>query len=71
MAARKRAGQKPTSSKKPKKGASFRAVADGLYELHLGARVVLDLLVTLDGELMTFVRVDGEILAELPIAGQA
>jgi hypothetical protein len=37
----------------------------------VGARVVLDLLVTLDGELMTFVRVDGELLGELPVLGQA
>jgi len=32
---------------------------------------MIDLLVTLDGELLTFVRVDGELLGELPIMGQA
>jgi hypothetical protein len=32
---------------------------------------VLELLVTLDGELMTFVRVDGALLGELPVLGQA
>jgi hypothetical protein len=53
------------------RAASFRAISGGLCELHLGGRVVLDLLVTLDGELMTFVRVDGELLAELPVAGEA
>jgi hypothetical protein len=51
---------------------AFRAIiAEGLYELRVDARVVLDLLVTPDGELCTFVRVDGALLAELPIAGKA
>ncbi|APR80955.1 Hypothetical protein A7982_06302 [Minicystis rosea] len=42
-----------------------------MYELHIGDRVIIDVLVTLDGELLTFVRVDGALLAELPVQGQA
>ncbi len=72
MTARKRALRKGAGAGKPKsRPRAFRAVADGLYELRVGARVVLDLLVTLDGELMTFVRVDGERRGELPVLGQA
>lgn len=49
----------------------FRVLCEGLYELRVSPRVVLDLLVTMDGELLTFLRVDGDLVTELPIAGQA
>jgi hypothetical protein len=71
MAARKRAPHKTASAKKSGQTSRFRALANGLYELRLGARVVLDVLVTLDGELMTFIRVDGALLGELPVLGEA
>ncbi|HVY46514.1 MAG TPA: hypothetical protein VHB21_11575 [Minicystis sp.] len=45
--------------------------ASGLYEVDVGDRITLDLLVTVDGDLLTFLRIDGEILAELKVAGQA
>jgi len=71
MAARKRAAHKMVSAKKNGQPSRFRALADGLYELRVGARVALDLLVTLDGDLMTFVRVDGALLGELKVLGEA
>ena len=50
----------------------FQATADfGVVKLRVDARVVLDLLVTTEGEVMTFLRVDGALLGELPVAGQA
>ena len=51
MAAHKRAPRKGAGAGRSRsRPRAFRAVADGLYELRVGARVVLDLLVTLDGE---------------------
>jgi hypothetical protein len=70
MAAHKRAARKAAAGKKPQRQ-SFHAVAEGLYELRVGARVVLDLLVTTEGEVMTFLRIDGALLGEIPVAGQA
>ena len=58
----------------PRKRASKRArIPDprGLYVLRLGDRVVLDVIVPGDGELLAFLRVDGELLAEVPVLGQA
>ncbi len=66
----RRKGQREPA-RKSASASSFCAIADGLYELRIGPRVVLDLLVTLDGELLTFVRVDGALLGELPVLGQA
>jgi hypothetical protein len=71
MAARKRALQKTASGKKKGRDPHFRAIANRLYELRLGARVALDVLVTLDGDMMTFIRIDGALLGELPILGEA
>lgn len=72
MTARRRASAKPHVTPRPGgRRSAFRAIASGLYELRIGARVVLDLLITLDGELMTFVRVDGTLIGELPVAGEA
>jgi hypothetical protein len=74
MGARKRTRQQSASGTKAKKGgrnASFCALADGLYELRVGKRVIIDVLVTLDGELLTFVRIDGALITEIPVQGQA
>lgn len=72
MATRKRARSRASGARERRGRPAFRAIiAEGLYELRIGTRVVLDVLVTADGELCTFVRVDGALLAELPIAGQA
>jgi hypothetical protein len=71
MAARKRALEKTAHGKKRERGKHFRALANGLYELRLGARVALDVLVTLDGDLVTFIRIDGALLGELPVLGEA
>jgi hypothetical protein len=71
MAARKRTPHRTANARKRERASPFRALSNGLYELRLGARVVLDLLVTLDGDLMTFIRVDGALLGELPVLGEA
>ena len=73
MAAHKRTARKPAVPKKigGHPGVTFHAIAEGLYELRVDARIVLDLLITTEGELMTFLRVDGALLGELPIAGEA
>ncbi len=46
-------------------------VAEGLHEVALGSRFGLDLLVTVDDELLVFLRVDGEIIVELLTLGSA
>jgi hypothetical protein len=46
-------------------------LAEGLHEVTLDARVALDLLVTVDDELLVFLRVDGEIIVELVTLGSA
>lgn len=71
MAARKRAPSRTANARKRDRESPFRALSNGLYELRLGARVVLDLLVTLDGDLMTFIRIDGALLGQLPVLGEA
>lgn len=55
----------------PTRRGGFQVIADGLYELRLGRRVSIDVLVTTDGELLTFLRVDGALVAELPVKGKA
>jgi hypothetical protein len=57
---RKRAGKRPR-----------RPDATGLYVLRVDSRVMVDVIVPADGEVLAFIRVDGELLAELPVLGQA
>ena len=71
MAARKTAPHKTANAKKSGRRAMFRAIKGGLPDLHLGRRVALHLLVTLDGDLMTFIRIDGALLGEIPVLGEA
>jgi hypothetical protein len=42
-----------------------------LYVLALTKRIVLDVLAYEDEGLLAFIRVDGEVVAELPVLGQA
>jgi hypothetical protein len=49
----------------------IKTTSAGPFELRIAERVTLDVLVTGDDEIMTFVRVDGELVAEIPVAGQA
>jgi hypothetical protein len=42
-----------------------------LYVLPLGERIVLDVLAYEDEGLLAFIRIDGEVVAELPVLGQA
>jgi hypothetical protein len=46
-------------------------IAEGLHEVVLGPRVALDLLVTVDDELLVFLRLDDEIVVELVTLGSA
>jgi len=43
----------------------------GLHVLRVDERVVLDVIVPETGALLTFIRIDGELMGELPVAGQA
>jgi hypothetical protein len=52
-------------------GGEHRTMVEGLLEIDLGPRVALDLLVTVDHDLIVFLCVDGEVLVELPTAGEA
>jgi hypothetical protein len=47
------------------------AADGGLYILPLGDRVILDLLARVDDGFAVFLRVDGELLVELPVLGSA
>lgn len=51
--------------------AEIKATSTGPFELQIADRVTLDVLVTGDDEVLTFVRVDGELVAEIPVAGEA
>jgi hypothetical protein len=43
-----------------------------LFVLRVGERIVLDVLVDCArSSIMTFIRIDGELLAELPVLGEA
>ncbi len=84
MAARRRAPPEtvevtaPTRTRKPRERAIPREIRDsvmaddgGLYVMTLGSRIVLDVLAYQDEGLLAFVRVEGEVVAELPVLGQA
>jgi hypothetical protein len=46
-------------------------IRDDLHVLELGAGVMLDVFINVEGKLTTFVSVDGQLIAELRVAGQA
>lgn len=46
-------------------------IAEGVLELRLGERVLLDVLVTEDGDLRLFLRVDGALVVAIPVLGDA
>lgn len=84
MAARRRAPAATAEAEAPRKKKKQRdreapresrdsVMADdgALYVVTLGKRIVLDLLAYQDEGLLAFVRVDGEVVAELPVLGQA
>jgi hypothetical protein len=50
---------------------SVMADDGALYVLALSERIVLDVLAYEDEGLLTFIRIDGEVVAELPVLGQA
>ncbi|MGK3962963.1 hypothetical protein WMF38_02085 [Sorangium sp. So ce118] len=52
---------------------SMTVMADdgALYVLPLCERIVLDVLAYEDEGLLAFIRIDGEVVAELPVLGQA
>jgi len=48
------------------------ATNDGdLHVVELGSGLMLDIFINLEGKLTTFLSVDGQLLAELPVVGQA
>lgn len=49
-------------------GAAHR---DDLHVVELGSRVLLDVFINVEGRLTTFVSVDGQLIAELRVAGEA
>lgn len=55
----------------PETPGSVMADDGALYVLPLGERIVLDVLAYQDEGLLAFVRIDGEVVAELPVLGQA
>ncbi|MCC6556075.1 MAG: hypothetical protein IT372_24200 [Polyangiaceae bacterium] len=42
-----------------------------LHVLDLGAGVMLDVFINVEGRLTTFLSVDGQLMAELAVAGEA
>ena len=44
---------------------------DDLHVVDLGAGIMLDVFINVQGRLTTFISVDGQLVGELPIAGQA
>ena len=58
----------PTSSAGAAPGPAFR---DDLHVLELGAGVMLDVFINVEGRLTTFISVDGQLIGELRVAGQA
>jgi hypothetical protein len=72
MAARKRSRHKSTGGTEARaRRAACCAIAEGVVELRLGARVMLDVLVTEDGDLRLFLRVDGALVVAIPVLGEA
>jgi hypothetical protein len=63
-----RARRKPRPTRRR---ATVMAADGGLYILPLGDRVILDLLARVDDGFAVFLRVDGELLVELPVLGSA
>ncbi|MGK3964401.1 hypothetical protein WMF38_09520 [Sorangium sp. So ce118] len=56
----------------PRGGASPTAVLkDDLHVVDLGAGVMLDVFINVEGRLTTFVSLDGQLIAELRVAGHA
>ena len=52
-------------------GPIIAAGVPSVLMVHLTPRLALDLVVDADDRLMTFVRLDGELVAELHVLGQA
>jgi hypothetical protein len=44
---------------------------EDLHVVELGRRVLLDVFINVEGRLTTFVSVDGQLLGELRVVGQA
>lgn len=78
MSAQRRTSAEAPSVEAPIKAPVPRAARgtvmadDGaLYVLALSERIVLDVLAYEDEGLLAFIRIDGEVVAELPVLGQA
>jgi hypothetical protein len=71
MDARQRPTDMPHAAGGPAQSMTVMADDGALYVLRLCERIVLDVLAYEDEGLLAFVRVDGEVVAELPVLGQA
>ncbi len=61
-------GRKAWSGRRPSAAAVFDS---DLHVLDLGAGVMLDVFINVEGRLTTFLSVDGQLMAELAVAGEA
>ncbi|WP_437580312.1 hypothetical protein [Sorangium sp. So ce887] len=60
-------------SRRPPRGGEAPVVVlkDDLHVVDLGAGVMLDVFINVEGRLTTFVSLDGQLIAELRVAGHA
>ena len=63
--------REPAIPRETENDGSVMADDGALYVMALGERIVLDVLAYQDEGLLAFLRIDGEVVAELPVAGQA
>lgn len=52
-------------------GAKGVVLKDDLHVIELGSGVMLDVFINVEGRLTTFVSLDGQLIAELRVAGHA
>ncbi|AUX32824.1 MULTISPECIES: hypothetical protein [Sorangium] len=71
MDARRRTTETLLTPSAPARSMTVMADDGALYVLPLCERIVLDVLAYEDEGLLAFIRIDGEVVAELPVLGQA
>lgn len=67
----KKALEKGPGPRRKAGAASTAAHKDDLHVVDLGAGVMLDVFINVEGRLTTFVSLDGQLIAELRVAGHA
>jgi hypothetical protein len=71
MDARRQTTETPHTAGAHEQSMTVMADDGALYVLQLCERIVLDVLAYEDEGLLAFIRIDGEVVAELPVLGQA